>query len=108
MPAAANAVRQFSGPAEVNGTEMLDEIAVLRAEVWQAAGAVAATAFPEGRWRDEYDLIAIHWTIRDENSRLVAAARLTVHPTLADVPEAEEYARYGLNLQGPIAAPGEL
>jgi GNAT superfamily N-acetyltransferase len=108
MPAAANAVHRFSGPAEVNRTEMLDAIAVLRAEVWQASGGVAAAAFPEGRWHDDCDLNATHWTIRDENNRLVAAARLTVHPTLADVPEAEEYARYGLDLEGPIAAPARV
>jgi len=108
MPVIAKAVRRFSEAAEVSGAEMLDEIAALRGAVWQATGGAAAEAFPDGRWLDDYDLGAIHWTIRDEDGRLVAAARLTVHPALADVPESKEYTRYGLDLEGPIAAPARV
>ena len=45
--------------------------------------------------------------VRD-GDELVAAARLSVHERLADVPEAEEYAAVGLQLEGRIAAPARV
>lgn len=100
--------RPFSDPLEVADAETIDEICRLRARVWEATGQAAATAFPDGGWRDPYDSDCLHWIIRDDRGRLVAAARVTVHDRLEEVPEAEEYSRYGLRLPGPIAAPARV
>ncbi|NQT16886.1 MAG: GNAT family N-acetyltransferase [Planctomycetes bacterium] len=102
------ACRPYSDPLEIAEAETIDEICRLRARVWEATGQAAATAFPDGGWRDPYDSDCPHWIIRDHRGRLVAAARVTVHDRLEEVPEAEEYLRYGLRLPGPIAAPARV
>ncbi len=94
--------------AEVHEASVLDEIYAFRVRVWRASGGVASDAFPRGRWRDGDDKTARHWIAREPGGRLVAAARLTLHATLAEVPEAEEYLRYVSSLDGPIAAPARF
>jgi len=98
----------YSDPLEVADAETIDEICRLRAQVWETTGQAAAAAFPDGGWRDPYDSDCAHWIIRGGRQRLVAAARVTVHDRLEDVPEAEEYLRYGLRLPGPIASPARV
>ena len=97
----------FSAPERVTDTPTLEAIYRLRAAVWLQTGDIAQAAFRDGRWSDEHDAIATHWVIRDGHE-LVAAARLSVHERLADVPEAEEYAAAGLRLEGRIAAPARV
>ena len=97
----------FSGPEQVTDPPTLEAIYRLRATVWHETGDVAQAAFADGRWSDEHDPAALHWVIRDGEA-LVAAARLSVHERLADVPEAEEYAAAGLRLEGRIAAPARV
>jgi GNAT superfamily N-acetyltransferase len=106
--AAARPVKQYTGVIEVDDPRVLDEICAFRAQTWRAVGGLAASAFAEGQWRDDDDARGRHWIVRDGAGRLVAAARLTMHATLAEVPEAEEYLRYGLRLHGPIAAPARV
>lgn len=98
----------YSEALKVHDPAELQEIYALRAAVWHATGGVAQAAFPEGRWHDADDPGAHHWIVRDGAGRLVAAARLTMHATLAEVPEAEEYLRYGLRSDGPVAAPARI
>jgi GNAT superfamily N-acetyltransferase len=102
------ALRPYSDPLEVTDAETIDQICRLRAPVWEATGQAAAAAFPDGGWRDPFDADCAHWIIRDHRRQLVAAARVTVHDRLEDVPGAEEYLRYGLRLPGPIAAPARV
>jgi GNAT superfamily N-acetyltransferase len=97
----------FSGPERVTDAPTLDAIYRLRASVWRETGDIALAAFRDGRWSDEHDPVSTHWVIRDDD-RLVAAARLSVHERLGDVPEAEEYTAVGLHLQGRIAAPARV
>jgi GNAT superfamily N-acetyltransferase len=97
----------FDGPERVTDAPTLAAIARLRAAVWRETGDVAQAAFRDGGWSDEHDAVCTHWVIRD-GTELVAAARLTVHVRLADVPEAEEYAAAGLRLEGRIAAPARV
>ena len=97
----------FTGPERVTDAPTLEAIYRLRATVWRETGDVAQAAFADGRWSDEHDPTGLHWVIRDGDA-LVAAARLSVHETLADVPEAEEYAAAGLRLEGRIAAPARV
>jgi len=98
----------FRDPELVTETPTLEAIQRLRAEVWRQTGELSWTAFRDGRWSDEHDRTAMHWVVRDDAGELVAAARLSVHERLADVPEAEAYAAAGLELEGPIAAPAHL
>ncbi len=99
----------FDGPERVTATDTatLEAIYRLRAAVWRETGDIAQAAFADGRWRDEHDPASTHWVVRDGDA-LVAAARLSVHERLADVPEAEEYAAVGLRLEGRIAAPARV
>jgi GNAT superfamily N-acetyltransferase len=97
----------FTGPEPVADPPTLEAIYRLRAAVWRETGDIAQAAFGDGRWSDEYDPAAMHWVIRDGEA-LVAAARLSVHERLADVPEAAEYAAAGLRLEGRIAAPARV
>lgn len=98
----------YSEPLAASDPETIEAIGRLRAEVWTATGKSAEDAFPEGRWLDPHDFEGPHWIVRDRRGRLVAAARVTVHPRLEDVPEAEEYLRYGLDLPGPVASPARV
>ena len=91
----------FRGPERAADTPTLEAIYRLRAAVWRETGDVAQAAFADGRWSDEHDAASTHWVIRD-GEELVAAARLSVHERLADVPEAEEYAAAGVRLDGRI------
>jgi GNAT superfamily N-acetyltransferase len=100
--------RRFTDPQEVTDRATIKAVGRLRAEVWGATGQSAEGASPDGRWLDPYDFDGRHWVVRDASGRLVAAARVTVHGRLADVPEAEEYLRYGLELAGPIASPARV
>jgi len=97
----------FRGPERAADTPTLEAIYRLRAAVWRETGDVAQAAFADGRWSDEHDAASTHWVIRD-GEELVAAARLSVHERLADVPEAEEYAAAGVRLDGRIAAPARV
>lgn len=98
----------FRGPERVGDEPTLEAIYRLRAAVWRETGDIAQAAFADGRWSDEHDPASTHWVFRDDAGELVAAARLSVHERLADVPEAEEYTAAGLRLEGRIAAPARV
>ncbi len=95
------------GPTEVTGDAELERISKLRVSVWRERGGLASGAFPTGRWHDEFDRVARHWVVT-RNGRIVAAARLSMHEQLDQVPEAGEYLAAGLELAGRIAAPARL
>jgi hypothetical protein len=90
----------------VTEREEILEICRFRARVWDQTGKLAPGAFGTDGWLDPIDFDCRHWAIRDERGALVAAGRLSLHWALADVHEAEEYSRYGLVAEGPVAAPG--
>ena len=98
----------FPLPDEVTDPAEIAEICRFRAQVWRDTGQTAADAFPVQGWRDPIDRVCRHWVIRDPAGQLLAAGRLSVHATLDDVHQAEEYRRYGLDLEGPIAAPDRV
>lgn len=95
-------------PQEVTDPAEIAEICRFRAQVWRDTGQTAADAFPVQGWRDPIDGVCRHWVIRDPAGQLLAAGRLSVHATLDEVHQAEEYRRYGLDLNGPIAAPDRV
>lgn len=90
----------YDPPASV-----LNQIYRLRVRAWQAR----TNAFPDmTEWRDADDADALHWAIMFGDAP-VAAARMTVHARVTDLPNAEIYA--GLvpeALPGPIASINRL
>jgi len=81
----------------------LPEVFELRARVWLEEGA-AAGAFPDGTWSDARDAQRLHWVALD-GDRIVAAASLDLHESLAAVEEPEAYASVPPPPPGVIAAP---
>ncbi|OHB78906.1 MAG: hypothetical protein A2V98_01655 [Planctomycetes bacterium RBG_16_64_12] len=96
---------QYIGPLEVDDPAVVDEICRFRVLVWRESGGIAPGAFSDGEWRDPIDSGSRHWVIRHRDGSLIGAGRLSIHATLSEVHQADEYFRYGLDLQGPIAAP---
>lgn len=94
-------------PIETRDPAVIEQICRLRVEVWREAGHDVEVAFPDGVWRDEWDAVSRHWVVY-AGTKVVAAARWCVHVQLRDVPEADQYLRYGLKLAGPIAAPSRV
>ena len=95
-------------PQAVNDSETLAEVFRFRERVWRATGGIAADAFADGSWQDEWDADGTHWVIRDEAFQIVASARSTVHENILSVPKAEEYLRYGCLPSGRIASPARV
>lgn len=94
-------LREFS----VIDDRLLVEIGRLRVRAWSTETAAAEAM---GCWVDEFDRAAIHWAVFDEGT-LVAAARLTVHQEVTEVPEAESYADVFRDPPaGPIASLNRL
>jgi hypothetical protein len=88
--------------------QVIAEICRFRVSVWREQGQLASHAFPSGQWRDPIDDQSTHWLIRDFRGCCAAAGRLSMHRSLADVHQAEEYLRFGLQLPGPVAAPDRV
>jgi hypothetical protein len=98
---------ELGGPVPVTDARTLEAIYRFRVSVWRETGTLAQTAFTGGAWRDEFDDVSRHWVVMS-GEWIAAAARLSVHKRLDDVPEAGEYLAAGLRLDGPIAAPGRV
>jgi gamma-glutamylcyclotransferase (GGCT)/AIG2-like uncharacterized protein YtfP/predicted GNAT family N-acyltransferase len=86
----------------------LERIGRLRVDVWRAEGAIDEARFRDGVWIDEFDARARHWIATDDAGQLVAAARLTQHPHLADSPDGYVWLDAGRKLPSPIANVAKL
>jgi GNAT superfamily N-acetyltransferase len=76
-------LREFSHLNE----DLLERSGRLRVEAWKTETSQASEMTV---WLDEFDRSAQHWGVFD-NGELLASARLTIQPSLADVPDAESY-----------------
>lgn len=72
---------------ETRDPALLEQVYRLRVEAWRARNPDFP---PMDAWTDSFDATGRHWVILD-NSRPVAAARLTLHARLAEAPSAEIY-----------------
>jgi GNAT superfamily N-acetyltransferase len=92
-------------PERIHDPADLEEIYTLRVAAWRAR----VESFPDiGRWTDAEDAHAAHWAVRN-GGRIVAAARLSIHDSLAEVPDAEIYdGVFSARLDGPIASLNRL
>lgn len=88
---------------EITDLEAIREIARLRARVWIEEGVHGPERFPDGMWLDRQDLAARHFAAVHEGV-IVAAARISVHPTADGVPYARAYRRYNPRLPEPVAS----
>jgi GNAT superfamily N-acetyltransferase len=97
----------FSETIEVRRLTTATKIAEcqrLRYKIWSAEGVEIIN--PEaGTIADSHDDHAMHWGVFD-GARLVAAARLCLHQTLAEAPDGELFA--GLEIPTPIASMNRL
>jgi len=96
-----NAVDPTLSLEEVTDPRILARIYRLRVEAWRTKLDLAADVT---EWRDSFESDARHWAFFD-GERPVAAARLTISRTLADVPDAAVYEGIlPAALPGPIAS----
>jgi ribosomal protein S18 acetylase RimI-like enzyme len=105
MPAASSEPPRPFSPYEVAAADaaILAAVGRLRLAVWAGEGSVAAALFPDGIWLDRFDQDARHWIAVDASGALVAAARMTIHATLAEAPDGYVWTDAGRSLAGPIA-----
>ena len=82
--------------------DLLEKIGRFRVEAWKTEAPDAAGM---ETWLDEFDRSARHWAVFD-NGILVASARLTMHHSLAELPDAESYV--GVFREPPAAPIGSL
>jgi GNAT superfamily N-acetyltransferase len=89
-------------PAEA---EVLDEIGRVRVRAWRSS---RQRLLVEGeRWTDPVDALGRHWAAFD-GSRVVAAARLSMHGDWSTLPDAEVVAPFREWFLGPVAALNRL
>jgi GNAT superfamily N-acetyltransferase len=98
MSSASMEIRRLSTPAEITACQRL------RYEVWSAEG-VQLSKPDAGTIADSHDDHAMHWGAFD-GTRLVGAARLCFHETLAEAPDGDLFA--GLNIPAPVASMNRL
>ena len=65
--------------------ERLEEIGRFRIRAWRHENGISSSFFSQDAWIDSVDNQAIHWIIT-KNDTIVAAARLSFHDDLEDVP----------------------
>ena len=87
-------------------SDRLGELFEFRARVWIDEGA-DPSAFDDGSWPDGPGAHRTHWMVLDDD-RIVAAASISLHATLADVEEPEAYAAVPAPPPGTVAAPARV
>lgn len=92
-------------PVDQRIPSIIRDIGKLRASVWFEEGHLSPCVCPNGVWLDELDELdsrGNHWAAFDGN-RIVAAARLTLHHSLEDMPQSDEFSPYDLEIGLPYA-----
>jgi hypothetical protein len=79
--------REQGVPVEIHSPEHLRRIAFFRTEAWMADGSVQPGDLVEGVYPIPDDHLCRHWVI-EENDRIVAAGRLSVHEAVEEMPDA--------------------
>lgn len=93
----------YQEPQIADDSTTQEEIYKLRVVVWEATVPAAASRFPDGYWIDEHDGHAHHWVMRDA-TRVLAAARLCVHDSVAELPASYLYSDLSELHAGPVAS----
>ncbi|MGV3558747.1 GNAT family N-acetyltransferase [Larkinella arboricola] len=74
-------------PEEVIFPDRMDEIGALRVLAWRHEPGADPAFFTKQSWIEPLDETAFHWIIRDQD-RVVASARMSLHPTIEEAPYA--------------------
>ena len=93
-------------PIEVNASEILNRIYRLRVDAWLASG-INPVGSCSSEWEDEYESHARHWAVFD-GERLLAAARLSIHQSLSEVPSSYVFDRLKFEAVPPIGSINRL
>lgn len=88
------------GPLRVCDDETLHSIFKLRAKTWSDENSCKT---PMSIWHDQFDLTALHWAAWIDGN-LVGAARVTIHESLTESPDAALFSQLKLDLVGRIAS----
>lgn len=89
-------------PVEVHSPEDLRHIALFRTEAWMADGFVQPGELVEGVYPIPDDALCRHWVI-EENGRIVAAGRLSVHESVEEMCGAAVWERFTAEIPFPCA-----
>jgi len=105
-------VEVVEAPAPVS-PDLRDEIGRLRLAVWSGEGSLDVSLFPTGVWWDALDEAegSRHWVVcgGPGNTTVVAAARLTWHPSFEDgYRDVELWKKAGVDLPLPTCDLGRL
>lgn len=92
-------IRQETSP------QILHEVFRLRAMVWRELSG--DSQFYKEEWTDQFDALAFHW-VAIASGRVVAAARMTIHSSLIDIPDFRFFSGLDLRVSPPIAAISRL
>jgi hypothetical protein len=84
----------------ITDPSVLEEIYALRVIAWKGRGHIADTMT---KWVDEFDSIALHFAVM-EGAIPRAAARMTIHANIEEVPEAGVYTGLITDLPPPICS----
>jgi hypothetical protein len=85
--------------------EMLAKVARLRIKGWETEAVRAAE---QSDWLDKFERATLRWAVCRDGVPL-AAARLSLHHGLAEVPDSESYAGvFTFSSETPIASPNRV
>ncbi len=91
----------FHGFSQYN---TLKVIGAFRYHVWQTEGFHLSD---DCIWIDKYDSVATHWVVC-QNNRIVGSARLTIHASIDDVPNTNDFTKLSYYYVPPIASLNRL
>lgn len=88
--------------------DLSEKIGRFRLQIYRKESVVNEDLIPDGIWLDPEDAMGTHAVIRNVDGSILAAARLSIHPTLAEAPEGELWINARRHLQEPIAHLGKF
>jgi len=91
---------------EITGTDLVPLTFALRYRVWSKQVQLSENVQRQGLISDDHEDHARHWGVLSDTEGLVASARLCVHQSEQDIPEADCYTE--LSLPSPIASINRL
>ena len=92
-------------PTLLTDKSRLQEIYDLRIAAWENSdrvGSINRKTFPNG-WAEEIDKDAYHFVIIDDNNKIVASARISLHDNLDELPYPNSFKHFQLPTERPFA-----
>lgn len=92
-------------PTLLTDKSRLQEIYDLRVEAWEDSdrnGSINKMKFPNG-WFEEIDKEAYHFVIFDDNNKIGASARISLHNSINELPYPDAFENFDLPVERPFA-----